>query len=477
MKMTTATRLGLSISVLFLLLFSHGEIQAQAADGVRAATAFPGEDIGAKINAAFAACAGKPCTVFVPAGDYRFKTTIVVPGGESFTLHMDSGAFLHYEGDGWALSTSLNTGRAFIRGGHIYGNPSAKAGIILMPGTQGIYIDEIDVKNFSGGDGILDIGANVVKITNVQSRDNLFGVHLMGSPGYASNNVTVSGSNIVGNSHWGIIDGDITIFPANWMGLGLKPGNTSPELGNSFVNNNFEINGTDPSGKYGAVLEALTYKSSYSGNYFEASPRNVVIGCLHAPDPIYQRLYGVSGPNCGTSVSPTIRDNYFTGGAPIEIELFASIGAVIDGNAEMGPGSNCFASVIGAATGTSISANFAAGSPKVNQGKGEWLFCHGSGASLADGWPNQNTAQADVNIRSSSIYFNDQGPAKRTSQQMIRYTQDGPPPGFCTPAWSPGAIWMNTTNGQMFVCQADSIAPQGGFGNNAKDGNGTWVAK
>ena len=360
---------------------------AQVEDGVKSATAFPGDDIGAKVNAAFAACAGKPCTVFVPAGDYHFKTTMVVPPGQSFTLRMDSGAFLHYDGNGWALSTSLRAGRSFIRGGHILGNPSAKAGIILLPATQGVYIDETDVRNFSQGDGILNIGANVVKITNVQVRDNLYGIHLMGSPGYASNSVTVSGSNIVGSARWGIIDGDISLFAANWMGLGMPAGSMSPELGNSFINNNLELNGRDPSGKYGAVLEALTYKTLYSGNYFEASPHHIQIGCLHAPDPVYQRLYGVSGPNCGTSVSTTVRDNYFTASAPIDIELFAAIDAIIDGNAEMGPNTNCFTSITGSATHPMVSGNHVDGSPKSNQGRGEWLYCHGSGSSLTEGWP------------------------------------------------------------------------------------------
>ena len=464
-----------------LLAVGAGLVQAaaQVPDGVKAATAFSGSDIGAKINTAFAACGKTPCTVFVPAGDYHLKTTIVIPGGSSFSLHMDNGAFLHYDGDGWAISTSLQAARTFIRGGHILGNPAAKAGIILMPETQGIYIDEVDVKNFSQGDGILNIGANVVKITNVQVRDNMYGVHLMGSPGYASNSVTVSGSTIVGNSRWGIIDGDITQFPVpNWMGTGRGPGTTTPELANAFINNDLELNGRDPSGKYGAVLEVLTYKSLYSGNYFEASPHNIQLGCQSSPpDPVYQRLYGAKGQGCGTAVSATIRDNYFTSGAAIDVELQASVDAVIDGNAQLGGASNCFASVVGTAVGTTVSGNHIQGSAKANQNRGEWMYCRGSGATLTEGWPNQNSVATDLNIRSSTVYFNDQGPGKGSGQQMIRYTPNGPPLGFCTPAWSPGAIWMNTTTGAMYVCQSDSIAPHGGFGNNAGDGHGTWVAK
>ena len=133
---------------------------------------------------------------------------------------------LHYDGDGRALSTSMVTGRVFIRGGHIYGNPAAKVGIILLPLDQGVFIDNTEVENFTQGDGILDLGANVVKMTNIVSRNNMFGVHIAGSPGYASNSVTISNSTIILNSRWGIIDGDMTQFPPNWMGTGLGPGVT-----------------------------------------------------------------------------------------------------------------------------------------------------------------------------------------------------------------------------------------------------------
>lgn len=446
-------------------------------DGVRNAIQSLGADVGEKINAAFADCGSRPCTVFVPAGDYHYKTPIVIPALQSPTLRMDSGAHLYYDGDGRAVSTSRRTGRVFMRGGHIIGNPAAKVGILLMPETQGVFIDEVDVKGFSGGDGILDIGTNVVKITNAQVRDNLYGVHLMGAPGYASNNVTITGSTIVGSSRWGIVDGDVTQFPANWMGTGLGPGTSSPELGNAFLGNDLEINGRDPSGRYGAVLEALTYKSVFSGNYFEGSPRNMVLGCLNGPDPVYQRLYSVKGPNCGTSVSTTVRDNYFTAGAAIEVELYTAVDAVIDANAELGSGSNCFASITGAASGSYVSSNHIDGSSKANNNKGEWLYCHGSGPGLTPGWPDEDRLPSDVNIGGSSLYFNHQGQNVPAGKQMIRYTKDGPPPGYCTPAWSPGAIWMNTTTGQMFVCQADSIAPHGGAGSNPGDGHATWVAK
>lgn len=453
-------------------------IAAQSVNGVLNAQEFSGTDIGARINAAFAACPQKLCTVSVPAGTYTYSTTIVLPAISSPTLEMDHQVYLHYAGDGRAMSTSQGSGRVFIRGGHIIGNPAAKVGILMVPQDQGVFIEDTDVYNFLNGDGVIDLGANVVKLTNVRIADCLFGLHIMGAPGFASNNVTVSGSTIIGNLRWGIVDGDRTQYPANWMGTGLPAGSSTPEFGNVFLNNDLEGNGRDGTGKYGAVLEALTYKSVYTGNYFEAAPHQVQLGCQNDADPEYQGLYGVSGPNCGTTIAATIRDNYFTAGAPIEVELFAAVDTIIEGNGEFGPHTSCFASITGAAINTYIASNHLDGWAGANGGKGEWMQCHGNASALAPGWNNVDAVPTEFSVGGSSLYFNGKsGAGVSASQQMIRYTPNGPPQGYCTPAWSPGAIWMNTTDGQMWVCEADSIAPQGGAGKNPKDGKGTWVAK
>lgn len=452
-----------------------GEFSAQNTNGVRNAKRFPGADIGAQINAAFASCPQQRCTVFVPAGNYSYSTGIVLPPVPSPTLKMDQQAYLHYTGNGRALSTSKQTGRVFIRGGHIVGNPSAKVGILMLQEAQGIYVDGTDLTQFTNGDGVLDIGANVVKLTNMQLRDNLIGVHLIGAPGFASNNVTVSGCAIHDNTRWGIIDGDITQYPANWMGTGGGPGVASPLLGNEFINNDLESNGRDPSGAYGAVLEALTYKSVYTGNYFEGSPHQVVLGETPHNDPVYEALYGLKGPEGGTPVSTTVRDNYFTAGAAVEVELLSAIGSILEGNGELGPRTNCFASITGTALDTYVAHNHIDGWPQANHNQGEWMLCRGAGKGLVKGWDNVDAVPTDFSVGGSSVYFN--GSSSGGNKQMIRYTADGPPAGFCTPAWSPGSIWMNTTDGQMWVCQADTIAPHGGAGGNPKDGHGTWVAK
>ncbi len=452
-----------------------GELSSQTNNGVRNATRFAGADIGAQINAAFASCPQQRCTVFVPAGNYTYGTGIVLPPVPSPTLEMDQQAYLHYTGNSRALSTSKQTGRVFIRGGHIIGNPLAKVGILMMQETQGIYIDGTDVTQFSNGDGVLDLGANVVKLTNMQLRSNLFGLHLMGAPGYASNNVTVSGCAIHDNKRWGIVDGDVTQYPADWMGTGGGAGVASPLLGNTFINNDLEANGSDSSGQYGAVLEALTYKSVYTGNYFEGSPHQVQLGSTPQNDPVYVSLYGLKGPEGGTPVSTTVRDNYFTAGAAIEVELLTAVSTIIEGNAEMGARTSCFASITGAALETYLAHNHIDGWPQANHNHGEWMQCHGTAGHLTPGWENMDAVPTEFSVGGDSVYFN--GMNTGVSKQMIRYTADGPPRGFCTPAWSPGAIWMNTTNGQMWVCQADSIAPNGGAGANPGDGHGSWVAK
>jgi hypothetical protein len=65
------------------------------------AALFPGSDIGAKVNAAFDACAG-PCVVFIPSGHYSYATTIKIGEGQDLTGAGRSNTILHYakNGDG-----------------------------------------------------------------------------------------------------------------------------------------------------------------------------------------------------------------------------------------------------------------------------------------------------------------------------------------------------------------------------------------
>src|ERR1700685_171801 len=65
------------------------------------AALFPGSDIGAKVNAAFDACAG-PCVVFIPSGHYSYATTIKIGEGQDLTGAGRSNTVLRYakNGDG-----------------------------------------------------------------------------------------------------------------------------------------------------------------------------------------------------------------------------------------------------------------------------------------------------------------------------------------------------------------------------------------
>ena len=65
------------------------------------AALYPGSDIGAKVNAAFNACAG-PCVVFIPSGNYSYSTTIKIGQGQDLTGAGRSNTVLNFvkNGDG-----------------------------------------------------------------------------------------------------------------------------------------------------------------------------------------------------------------------------------------------------------------------------------------------------------------------------------------------------------------------------------------
>lgn len=79
-------------------------------DGVLTATAFTGADIGAQINAAYAALPSTGGTVKVPAGAFSFSTPIVFgTSGKNASLLCDTDTYLTYTGS--ATSTTMNMGQ------------------------------------------------------------------------------------------------------------------------------------------------------------------------------------------------------------------------------------------------------------------------------------------------------------------------------------------------------------------------------
>jgi hypothetical protein len=108
-------------------------------NSIRFADQFPGSDIGAKINAAFADLGGNYGTVYVPAGAYSYSTTIYFSSPSRLLL--DPGAILNYTGSGKAVKmgpdgltvSTYHNDPYIVEGGQFIGGSSA---------THGIYFNE-----------------------------------------------------------------------------------------------------------------------------------------------------------------------------------------------------------------------------------------------------------------------------------------------------------------------------------------------
>ena len=93
----------------------------------------------------------------------------------------------------------------FIHGGLLNLNSATNAvsGLIFGRGIQGCYAQDVREQGVAQGDGFLNLGCNVGTLLNNEFASNLIGVHMLGSPGYASNNIKVLGNIITGNQRWG----------------------------------------------------------------------------------------------------------------------------------------------------------------------------------------------------------------------------------------------------------------------------------
>lgn len=293
------------------------------------AALFAGSDIGAKAMAAFSTCSNAvPCHVFIPPGNYSYSTPILLPkrtNGNELTI--DRNAVMTYTGTGDAIGTQPlagNIGGTMIDGGGvIVGTAAANSGIHIRPG-QAYTIKDVAVRSFTSGDGIWIDGANVVKITGVTSAFNLNGLHVTGNTcnaagqctwdinsshvwvnsgvsgvgGYAPNALSAHDNRFIQNIHWGILEGDV---------IG---GSVSAAFGNHYYDNDMEVNGTGGS-NYGAALTGFTSGSTFGpSNYFEASPRGIVIGCVNG-DPGVSVPTGYTSQFCGTAGKTTVTGNFF----------------------------------------------------------------------------------------------------------------------------------------------------------------------
>jgi parallel beta-helix repeat protein len=324
---------------------------AAAPQGPVAATSVAGIDIGDRVNHALKSCALQ-CTVYIPPGNYTFSTPIRLelnPFGK-YKLSGDPGAVLGYKGTGDAIVTTVNnlsgSSQLLIEGFQLLGNAHAAAGIHTMP-TNRITIRNMVITGFTGGDGILVEGTNSSNIYDNLISNNKNGIRLIptvcsnghplhcgtseSGPPFAANAIHVTDNQITSNAQWAIIEDTVMV------GHGL-----SETLNNLYMGNDFEANGA------GAIYLTRSRGTIISANYFEGSPRQVVLGMPNGGSGY--RAYG-----------PVVRDNYFTTvtATPYNIEIEDADSALIEGNSELvaslGP-KNCFINIVGAAR-TYISKN------------------------------------------------------------------------------------------------------------------------
>jgi parallel beta-helix repeat protein len=324
---------------------------AVAAQGPIAATSVAGADIGDRVNHALKSCALQ-CTVYIPAGNYSFSTPIHLelnPFGK-YKLSGDPGAVLSYSGRGDAITTTISnlsgSSQLLIEGFQLMGNAHAAAGIHTLP-TNRITIRNMVISGFSGGDGILVEGTNSSNIYDNLISNNKNGIRLIptvcsssaplhcgtseSGPPFAANAIHVTDNQITSNAQWAIFEDTVMV------GHGL-----SETLNNLYMGNDLEENGV------GAIYLTRSRGTIITANYFEGSPREVVLGMPNGGSGY--RAYG-----------PVVRDNYFTTvtATPYNIEIEDADSALIEGNSEL-VGSldarNCFVNIVGA-TRTYISKN------------------------------------------------------------------------------------------------------------------------
>ena len=147
------------------------------------ANSVPGKDIGDRVNQALKSC-GLQCTVYIPAGNYSFATTIQLPLNPfgRYKLTGDPGAILTYAGSGDAISTPIGVqpgaSQLLIEGFQLKGTARATAGIHLLP-TNRITVRNMAIMEFSNGDGILVEGTNSSNIEDNLISGNRNGIRLI----------------------------------------------------------------------------------------------------------------------------------------------------------------------------------------------------------------------------------------------------------------------------------------------------------
>ncbi|MGA2019605.1 MAG: hypothetical protein ABSH02_03375 [Candidatus Sulfotelmatobacter sp.] len=128
------------------------------------------EDIGAQINAAFAACS-YTCVVSIPAGNYSYRTTInMTKPGQSLVGAGSYATILNYSGSGdgifWQMSSFNSTKAGALRGLSVIGTSSA-TNCIHSGSLQGSTWDDVTVSGCTGTTAYSGAGSNGILLENV----------------------------------------------------------------------------------------------------------------------------------------------------------------------------------------------------------------------------------------------------------------------------------------------------------------------
>jgi parallel beta-helix repeat protein len=310
-----------------LPLGGNGAIVAPSVQGVMNANTLTtntgaDSDLGKAISDYFSSCSHS-CTVYIPSGTYSYSTTITIPGvtAGSYRLIGEKGTVLNYTGSADAIlaAVTLPSGDSNLQisGFQLIGTSKAATGIHLTP-SNAITVEEMQISGFSSGSGIWVEGTNGISLQNNFINNNKNGILLestfctgstCGVTGsgseYDPNAIHIHDNFITGNSQWGILLDTPSIH-----GIAFN---------NSINSNILESNGSGST--YGDIFIARGQGTVIEGNYFEASPRHIVLGYLGLGSD-----YESSGDH--------ISGNFFTSAtsAPYNIELENSRWTVIDGN-------------------------------------------------------------------------------------------------------------------------------------------------
>jgi Right handed beta helix region len=335
----------------------------------------PGEDLGAKVNAAIAKMPASGGTVRIPTGDYSFSTTIKITRSGQH-LVCDPGAALHYTGQGdailvkFAVADVLDLDIDGEGGCQLIGTPAAQNGIHVTPDNM-LSIRGMRIYGFSKGNAIELSGANNVQIFNNAIHLNQHGIDMVTVPNSAPNAVHITDNEIADND-WGV-------YSRN----GHAPATRA--LGNVYRDNVLEGNRT------GDMFLGWDAHTLVEGNYFESS--GVAVAAGTGGDKVYD-IHVVR--------------NYFTvNGKPgyrSEVELGDGSGFFIEGNYEEGPngegaGTGCAVNVVLGIRGGTSNVLLRNAFSRVSEGKTTAReFCYEGKPDIPPGVLGEERLIGDVSV-------------------------------------------------------------------------------